>query len=166
MITDYKEIELHDDSFGNDLTIPQLFQRVRRHLEECHFQDQKDVNWLPCHAIDLAPHGELNAHVDSIKFSGDIVSGLSLLSPSIMRLIPDQATYQDYQEPVPTGWVDLYLPPLSLYALTGVSRYRYSHELLPSGRTFSSSDRSEVRVVDRTHRLSVIFRDAKLSTES
>ena len=150
------------------------------------------VSWLPCHGIDLKVDGELNAHVDSVKFSGDLIAGLSLLSPSIMRLKPAQDDYlsddaDEYRSKASStssssaseannedgqGWVDLYLPARSLYALTGVGRYRYSHELLPSGSTFllhesrSMDDSGEHTTateitVDRDHRLSVIFRDAK-----
>jgi alkylated DNA repair protein alkB family protein 7 len=139
------------DATFEDPEIPNIFARIRQHLGE-NYLDHAPIDWLPCHAIDLKKEGELTAHVDSIKFSGDLVAGISLLSPSIMRLVPDDAPDE--------GWVDLYLPPLSLYALTGVARYRYSHHLLPSDSTFTKQD-EEVVVVKRDHRLSVIFRDAK-----
>ena len=50
------------------------------------------TSWLPCHAIDLSKDGRLDAHVDSVKFSGGIVAGISLLSDSIMRLRPAKRT--------------------------------------------------------------------------
>jgi alkylated DNA repair protein alkB family protein 7 len=56
--------------------------------------------------------------------------------------------------------VDLFLPPLSLYVLSGPSRYSYTHELLPTGDTFGGV------AVERDHRLSVIFRDAKVETKN
>lgn len=151
-----------------------MLDRIRNHLRDAqHVSIPAESNsaWLPCHAIDLKKDGELNAHVDSIKFSGDLVAGLSLLSPCIMRLRPDPEN--EARQDRNTKWVDLFLPPLSLYALTGVSRYAYSHELLPSGSTFErmttigiesrggvDGDREAI-VVDRDQRLSVIFRDAK-----
>jgi alkylated DNA repair protein alkB family protein 7 len=155
VITNYKEIELAD-AFFDEPEIPQILQRVRQHLEQHQLRDfyeDQPIQWLPCHAIDLKKEAELNAHVDSIKFSGDLVAGLSLLSSSIMRLVPDDA-------PDEGRWIDLYLPPLSLYALTGVGRYRYSHHLLPNNSTFTSLEGTET-VVQRDHRLSVIFRDTK-----
>jgi len=154
VITNYKEVELADAIF-DDPEIPRIFQRVREHLEEDQlreFYGEEPIRWLPCHAIDLKKEGELNAHVDSIKFSGDLVAGISFLSPSIMRLVPDDAPEE--------GWVDLYLPPLSLYALTGVGRYRYSHQLMPTNSTFVTPDGKEI-IVERDDRLSVIFRDTK-----
>ena len=246
VISDYKEIELIDESFtsseeidsaGNDdggtISISKIFRRIRYHLEQCHLQHKLQsilgerldihdktgcatgepgkpshanyISWLPCHGIDLKVDGELNAHVDSVKFSGDLIAGLSLLSPSIMRLKPAGDDYIDEetavgkdgdgayrskvssnfdsksQEENDEGWVDLYLPPRSLYALTGVGRYRYSHELLPTGSTFTlqgscgddngnvlTTDMTTINngrptqiTVDRSHRLSIIFRDAK-----
>ena len=136
-----------------------------------------DVNWreapvddIPAD-ISLRSHRRyglndgLNAHVDSIKFSGDVVAGLSLLSHSIMRLKPDEGNPSDDSpdEEIPVfdrGHIDLYLPPLSLYALTGDGRFRYSHELLPGQSTFTSPNGESVAVA-RDHRLSVIFRDTK-----
>ena len=118
------------------------------------------MKWLPCHAIDLKRDGELKAHVDSIKFSGDVVAGLSLVSSSIMRLKPDGSDDDEESSTKGSGHVDLYLPPLSLYVLSGVSRYRYSHELLPSGSILALQNGSPL-TAERDHRLSVIFRDAK-----
>jgi alkylated DNA repair protein alkB family protein 7 len=157
--------------------IPGILERVRQQLE-LHLlttnqqQEQEQpvvVQWLPCHAIDLKREGELTAHVDSIKFSGDLVAGLSLRSASIMRLMIPEDDYGDDDDnsDAPAdgkvGHVDLYLPPLSLYVLTGVGRYRYSHQLLPDQSTFCLLDdgNDESIVVPRDQRLSVIFRDAK-----
>lgn len=59
------------------------------------------------------------------------------------------------------GHVDLFLPPHSLYALTGVGRYKYSHQLLPDASIFTSPTDGVETVVKRDQRLSIIFRDAK-----
>ena len=149
VITDYKEVELFDE----DSLSPEsgtAMQRVRQQLEARHIA-ANSVEWLPAHAIDLKRDGELKAHVDSVRFSGDIVAGVSLLSSSIMRLKPEDSKAE---------WVDLYLQPLSLYVLSGVSRYRYAHELLPCGSIFERPDGCAIPV-QRDRRLSVIFRDAK-----
>ncbi|CAJ1893620.1 unnamed protein product [Cylindrotheca closterium] len=170
VITNYKEVELSDLNFENP-EIPNIFRRIRQQLATNHLlKDGKDENrtieWLPCHAIDLKKEGELNAHVDSVKFSGDLVAGVSLMSSSIMRLIPHMdgeggnVNEESTVEGENKGWVDLYLPPLSLYALTGVGRYRYAHELLPTNSTFTQPDGTEI-LAERDHRISIIFRDAK-----
>lgn len=164
VITNYKEVELSDLHFDRP-QIPNIFRRIRQQLASCHLLRDganKTIQWLPCHAIDLKKEGELNAHVDSVKFSGDLVAGLSLLSSSIMRLIPDRSDEDEKktEEEEEKGWVDLYLPPRSLYALTGVGRYQYSHELLPNNSTFTQPDGTEI-LVERDHRMSIIFRDTK-----
>ena len=134
-----------------------------------YYDDQESIHWLPCHAIDLKNDGELKAHVDSVRFSGDLVAGLSLLSPSIMRLIPcddnddddddDNKNSKNSTKDEEPYYVDMFLPPRSLYVLTGVGRYKYSHQLLPDGSIFHRTDTDIV--VRRDHRLSVIFRDSK-----
>ena len=138
-------------------------EKVRQLILTNHLDS--DVRWLPCHAIDYHSNGELNAHVDSVRFSGKTVSGLSLLSSGVLRLRPappmDDAaeagdSYQTIVKPdLSAGHVDLLLPPRSLYVLTGASRYEYTHELLPPiSSIFRGSE------VPRERRLSVIFRDA------
>jgi len=174
VITGYREIELHhpDDwevnqTIAEDNNLSEETQRVikltRQHLiNTCFRGDSSSVSWLPCHAIDLKPSGNIMAHVDSVKFSGDIVAGLCLGDESaIMRLKPDRNN-------VSHSYVDMYLPPKSLYILRGMARYRYSHELLPDLSTFnfitsntSGEENCETIVVKRDRRLSVIFRDAK-----
>ena len=119
------------------------------------------------------------AHVDSVKFSGGIVAGISLLSDSIMRLRPSSEEWEEstlmkestnHRDGNTAGYVDLYLPQLSLYVLSGMSRYSYTHELLPSGSSFEfpqyeesnedvdMSARQKIDVI-RGRRLSIIFRD-------
>lgn len=139
-----------------DPRLPQILERTRQLLTESHLF-YEPISWLPCHAIDLKKEGELNAHVDSVKFSGDLVAGISLLSSSVMRLTP----HEDGGTPVLDGHVDLLLPPLSLYVLTGVGRYRYSHELLKDQAIFNSPEGDTTTRVERGDRLSIIFRDSK-----
>jgi len=185
VIVKYKETELVDEKSFLSVESQRVFDRVRKHLSERHFgpsftgkENDQVVRWLPCHAIDLHKDGELNAHVDSVRFSGDVVAGLSLLSTCIMRLQPaveneddderndgDEDEYRTAAKKSgksherPMGHVDILLPPLSLYVMSGVARYKYTHELLPSGARFKD------KVVNRDHRLSVIFRDAKTEGE-
>ena len=115
------------------------------------------------------------AHVDSVRFSGTIVSGLCLCNSAIMRLKPatddanndgNYAPQQQQQQQHDEEYVDIYLPPKTLYVLRGMARFQYSHELLPCGsifelRGFNSEDAEQKIEVKRDHRISVIFRDAK-----
>ncbi|KAI2497846.1 dioxygenase [Fragilaria crotonensis] len=153
VISDYKEIELINEHELQEMSRNTL-EKTRHLLLENHLD--RNATWLPCHAIDLKRDGELKAHVDSVRFSGGMVAGISFLSSSIMRLRPGSEVGRNPED----GFVDLLLPPLSLYVLTGVSRYEYAHELLPSGSVFESVDGTTVEV-ERQNRISIIFRDAK-----
>lgn len=88
--------------------------------------------WMSPHAIDLHAHGVILPHVDSVRFSGAIVSGLSLKASCTMRLQQEASV------------VDLTLPTRSLYVLSGPGRYDYTHE---------------IRGLEQ-QRYSIIFRDA------
>jgi alkylated DNA repair protein alkB homolog 7 len=157
-----------------------FLQPLRKFLEARHCHDdltktESDASlhfsgeWLPCHAIDLHPDGTLNAHVDSVRFSGNLVAGLSLLSSSIMRLKPSINTLDkpgtnansntNHTSDVAQqrkGFIDLFLPARSLYVLSGMSRYEFTHELLPSGSLFR-----DTTPIHRNRRLSILFRDSK-----
>jgi alkylated DNA repair protein alkB family protein 7 len=190
VITCYREVELPDEQLSSwqgsstDSTAVSAIHKTRIHLENTHINcNRKTENdgslnvgrWLPCHAIDLSAQGELSAHVDSVKFSGDIVAGLSLLSDAIMRLRPSSPNWESGEsksmfcsDNASNGYVDLYLPQLSLYVLSGMSRYDYTHELLPSRTAFEFVDDTQSNTlvgesvdVVRGRRLSIIFRDRK-----
>jgi alkylated DNA repair protein alkB family protein 7 len=192
VITGYREVELPDEPLTpwqsivpKNCAVQSIIQKTRRHLEKnmivypngksVHTGSPENVTWLPCHAIDLSAQGELSAHVDSVKFSGDIVAGLSLLSDAIMRLRPSSLEWKNaeehkvlhFSENEHNGFVDLYLPQLSLYVLSGMSRYHYTHELLQSKSAFDFVDTQGNTVFEesidviRGRRISIIFRDRK-----
>lgn len=140
VICHYKEVELAAEHCTT------VVERIRTFLEPYTLSE---ADWLPCHVIDLHPDGQLHAHVDSVRFSGNVVAGLSLLSSSIMRLKPADDSSGHHH-------VDLYLPPCSLYVLTGMARYEYTHELLPRASYFGDKQ------VNRNRRLSLLFRNAKV----
>lgn len=155
VISGYKEVEFAEDSLSN--VSQQVISRIRHFLERKHFNnrdgDVHNINWLPVHGIELKEDGYLKPHVDSVKFSGDIVAGLSLLSPSIMRLKKEDSSDDSH--------VDLLLLPSTLYVLSGESRYRYTHELLDSGVEFCSDLDENSSIIHRCKRISLIFRDTK-----
>jgi alkylated DNA repair protein alkB family protein 7 len=173
VISKYREIELATPNevaslSGNTTDIPQYVNTIERtrDLLKTYVSPQltNQITWLPCHAIDLSKDGRLDAHVDSVKFSGGIVAGISLLSDSIMRLRPAKGEWLDdtTDENSDGHYVDLYLPKLSLYCLHGMSRFHYSHELLPSDSVYQLHGKN-VHVA-RGRRLSIIFRDALVAS--
>ncbi|XP_005405781.1 PREDICTED: alpha-ketoglutarate-dependent dioxygenase alkB homolog 7, mitochondrial [Chinchilla lanigera] len=98
----------------------------------------------PIHVLDLEPRGYIKPHVDSVKFCGATIAGLSLLSPSVMRLVHTQE---------PGQWLELLLEPGSLYILRDSARYDFSHEILRDEESFFGERR-----VPRGRRISVICR--------
>ncbi|XP_036169183.1 alpha-ketoglutarate-dependent dioxygenase alkB homolog 7, mitochondrial [Myotis myotis] len=96
------------------------------------------------HVLDLEPRGYIKPHVDSVKFCGTTIAGLSLLSPSVMRLVHTQE---------PGESLELLLEPCSLYILRDSARYDFSHEILRDEESFFGKLR-----VPRGRRISVICR--------
>ncbi|KAM4888922.1 alpha-ketoglutarate-dependent dioxygenase alkB homolog 7, mitochondrial isoform 2-T2 [Thomomys bottae] len=96
------------------------------------------------HVLDLEPQGYIKPHVDSVKFCGTTIAGLSLLSSSVMRLVHTQE---------PGQWLELLLEPGSLYILRGAARYDFSHEILRDEESFFGE-----RHIPRGRRISVICR--------
>ncbi|NWY22330.1 ALKB7 dioxygenase, partial [Aphelocoma coerulescens] len=79
------------------------------------------------------------------QFCGCTIAGLSLLSPSVLRL----RSLQD-----PQDWLELLLEPGSLYVLRAAARYEFTHEILPDEESFFGGLR-----VPRGRRVALIFRN-------
>lgn len=60
------------------------------------------------HVLDLAADGEIKPHIDSVKFCGDVIAGVSLLSSCVMSM--------QHQEN-PAKWIHALLPRRSLYIM-------------------------------------------------
>ena len=226
MIQHYKEIEL-----SSNYKIPPPIKAILHRLQDkiSSIISQKSpssaslnpsslsssssmvTSFLYPHIIELSDKGFINSHIDSIKFSGDLVAGLSLGSTRIMTLKYDHSSiisnsdhntkqtddiiydmdttvdsfdsnvrneyiavenglifsdyhknynHDDYTTTASSQHnyntdettfrrpkeVELTLQPRSLYLLTGIWRYHYSHAILPSS----------------SKRTSVIFRNVKV----
>ena len=103
------------------------------------------------HVIDLSEGGAIDYHVDSVKFSGNVVAGVSLLSDAVMQLRPDAGAHD--VSPV----VQLLLRRRSLYVLHDEARMAWQHAL-PSGDVRFLSGDGDV-MVRRRRRISLIYRD-------
>lgn len=99
----------------------------------------------PIHVLDLDKEGYIKPHIDSVKFCGSTIAGLSLLSDSVMRLVPENKS---------TDWVDLLLSRCSLYILRDEARFKFTHEILKEEESFFSGQK-----VPRHRRISVICRN-------
>jgi len=97
------------------------------------------------HVLDLAPDGVIKPHVDSVRFCGSTIAGLSLLSDAVMRLVSSAE---------PERSLDALLPRRSLYVMRHSARFHYTHEVL-TGRESAFGG----RLVPRQRRVSVICRN-------
>jgi len=153
VIVGYKELErpLFQWSDGNRIVIERLRNVVAEHLHKYVAGVPEEITWLPPHVIDLAADGIIKPHVDSVKFSGFVVAGLSLLSERTMRLAPDQGDQEGDANPsIPH--IDLTLPPRSLYILCNAARYNLAHSIEPSKgaeRRLSLILRDDIEPIER-----------------
>ncbi|XP_023153322.1 alpha-ketoglutarate-dependent dioxygenase alkB homolog 7, mitochondrial [Amphiprion ocellaris] len=99
----------------------------------------------PVHVLDLDKAGYIKPHIDSVKFCGSTIAGLSLLSDSIMRLVKEDDSSE---------WLDLLLSRRSLYILRDQARYQYTHEILKDEESVFNGQK-----VPRQRRISVICRN-------
>ncbi|KAB5554313.1 hypothetical protein PHYPO_G00048900 [Pangasianodon hypophthalmus] len=102
----------------------------------------------PVHVLDLDKAGFIKPHVDSVKFCGSTIAGLSLLSDSVMRLVREENS---------ADRVDLLLKRRSLYILRDEARFKFTHEILKDEDSFFSGRR-----IPRHRRISVICRNLPL----
>ncbi|XP_074104339.1 alpha-ketoglutarate-dependent dioxygenase alkB homolog 7, mitochondrial isoform X2 [Cotesia typhae] len=99
------------------------------------------------HVLDLAAEGKIKPHVDSVRFCGDIIAGISLLSDCVMRLT-QVGNEKECRH-------DFFLPRRSLYIMSGVARHKYNHEVLgPEESIFND------KKINKTRRISIICRSA------
>lgn len=95
VITKYKELELPSSI---PIHIASILDPLRALISDRYKEfggTCSAVTFLPPHVIDLDSNGYIGPHVDSIKFSGDMIAGLSLNSLRIMVLLPDTDTGTD-----------------------------------------------------------------------
>lgn len=97
------------------------------------------------HILDLASEGWIKPHIDSVRFCGGIIAGLSLLTDSVMKL-----TMEGHEKECVECFL---LPRRSLYIMNGVARYKYNHEILKSEESYF-----EGRHIPKSRRISIICR--------
>ncbi|KAJ3175849.1 Alpha-ketoglutarate-dependent dioxygenase alkB 7, mitochondrial [Geranomyces variabilis] len=133
---------LHDtaDAFPRSIVA-----KVKRTVEA---ERGEPIEWLDPHMLDLAADGEIKAHVDNIQASGAIITGLCLLSPTVIvfRNVAD-----------PTAYFSALMQPGALYVQRDALRFDYTHEI-PGGdsalRVFGG------KPIPPARRISIMMRDA------
>jgi len=121
----------------------ELNSKVLQRLRELAFPENT-AHITSVHVLDLAKSGHIKPHIDSIRFCGDTISGISLLSSSLMRLTMEQNKC----------FVDVLLPRRSLYVMKGTVRYDFTHEILDETSSYFKG-----KLIARDRRVSVICRN-------
>ncbi|CAH1384888.1 hypothetical protein MTP99_004425 [Tenebrio molitor] len=117
-----------------------ILDRVRQIAFPPHVAQLKYV-----HILDLDKNGYIKPHIDAVRFCGDTIAGLSLLTDSVMRLVHDKNK---------TFYADVLLKRRSLYIMNGTARFDYTHEILANDRSYFKG-----RNVLKGRRISVISRN-------
>ncbi|XP_052090480.1 alpha-ketoglutarate-dependent dioxygenase alkB homolog 7, mitochondrial-like [Mytilus californianus] len=97
------------------------------------------------HILDLEKKGYIKPHIDAVRFCGNTIAGLSLLSSSVMRLVHDKDKNR---------YADILLKRRSLYIMKDAIRYEYSHEILPE-----SESKFKGQIIPKDRRISIILRN-------
>lgn len=97
------------------------------------------------HILDIKKAGYIKPHVDAVRFCGNTIAGISLLSSAVMRLV-----HTDNKE----QYADALLKRRSLYIMRDVARYKFTHEVLGE-----ECSKFKGTVVPRDRRISVICRN-------
>ncbi|KAL3110814.1 hypothetical protein niasHT_014751 [Heterodera trifolii] len=105
------------------------------------------------HILDLHQDGLISPHLDKSRYCGRVISGLSLLSASVMRMRHKSA------ELGPLCVADLLLSRRSLYRLSGSARYDFTHALLGADES-----RFGTQTVPRERRIALICREVVVPT--
>lgn len=97
------------------------------------------------HILDLSETGWIKPHVDSVRFCGNIIAGLSLLTDSVMRFVMEENKSVVF---------DVLLQRRSLYVMRNEIRYKFLHEILKNEESFFCDT-----PVEKGRRISLICRN-------
>ncbi|XP_045469035.1 alpha-ketoglutarate-dependent dioxygenase alkB homolog 7, mitochondrial [Harmonia axyridis] len=118
--------------------------RILNRVREIAFpHDTAQLKYV--HILDLAENGYIKPHIDAVKFCGNTIAGLSLLTDSVMKLVNDKNKEL---------YVDVLLKRRSLYVMKDEARYNYTHEILDNKNSIFKNTQ-----IFKTRRISVICRN-------
>lgn len=138
-IHDYRETEKREWNENNSSVIQRL--RAVAFPGEGLSPQQSYV-----HVLDVSAKGFIKPHVDSVRFCGTTVAGISLLTDSVMRFVKE----------ADKNWFgDLLLPQRSLYIMKDDARYLYTHEICKDEESYFKQQR-----IPKGRRISIICRNS------
>jgi alkylated DNA repair protein alkB family protein 7 len=73
-------------------------KKILNRVKDCafnYFEDTKNTNLLAhVHILDLHENGYIKPHVDAVRFCGNTITGLSLLSDAVMKLTHEKEKHK------------------------------------------------------------------------
>lgn len=193
-ITETEEKSLIDE-------LEQVFKRMRYEYDHWDdaihgYRETQRMNWYPdnrviidrvakhafsnsalahVHILDLAKNGIIKPHVDSSRYCGNIIAGISLLTDCIMRLkridetkyyqgrqvqqqidqqIDQQSDKQNDKQIIEYDYyADILLKRRSMYVMKDSARYNFTHEVLATGSVFNDAP------IEKDRRISIVCRN-------
>lgn len=117
------------------------------------------------HVLDLEASGVIKPHIDSVRFCGTTISGISLLSDSVMRLVQSTENHSESTEYRNQPIIDdeklkklysvkIVLKRHSLYIMSHSSRYDFTHEILKNEESYFKGEK-----IVKNRRISIICRN-------
>lgn len=140
----YRETERKTWNENNQV----ILNRVKSFAFE-QFKNKNMSNLLNhVHILDLHEDGFIKLHVDSTRFCGNTIAGLSLLGDCVMRLQNENDKEKSAK---------ILLKRRSLYIMREAARYEYAHEILKNEESFFNGDK-----IEKPRRISIICRNESL----
>ncbi|CAB4401085.1 unnamed protein product [Rhizophagus irregularis] len=145
VIHNYRECQVTSWTNGDN----EIEQEINDLLDNKVYNLFSKIKWLPIHILELAESiGGIKPHVDNIEYSGNIVVGICLISPTVMILRHINN---------PECKFSVLLEPGCLYVQRDTIRYNFTHEIPidPELHKFKNN------LIPKGHRISLMFRNVK-----
>jgi alkylated DNA repair protein alkB homolog 7 len=142
---------------------PQNKEIINRIITKAFPNVSKTMPYI--HILDLEATGFIKPHVDSVRYCGSTIAGVSLISDSVMKLVQtteDHTASSDYRnQPTLTDEqkknlysVKILLKRHSLYIMENSARYNFTHEILKNEESFFKNQQ-----IIKDRRISIICRN-------
>ncbi len=133
-----------EDSQAFDKVFYELTKDVFSKLKSLNsFSTEKKPLKLACTLVGYKKDGFITQHVDSPYLSGGTVIVISFNSPVVVNFYSQKKTEKQQHK--------IFIPPKSMYSISGEARYEWSHAILSDEDTYNSEK------FDRGTRYAVLF---------
>ncbi len=119
-----------DDGEAFDEAFYPLIDYIFASLKEFKILPSEKTTKLACTLIGYEKDGFIVRHIDSAMLSGGTVIVVSFNSPVVVNFYSEKKEKPENQK--------FFIPPKSLYVISGESRYDWSHAILSDETTYDS----------------------------